>query len=78
MRFQSIIEISNLGTGSLAESTGLKVGDVIVSINGKKAIDLKLRYMAHLLKRKPGIKINLAVIINGVKLIYLFFLKSLL
>ena len=40
LRFQSIIEISNLRKGSPAALVGLKVGDVIISINGKRVDDI--------------------------------------
>ena len=78
LRFQSIIEISNLRKGSPAALVGLKVGNVIISINGKGVDDIKLQHMTHLFQKKPGTKIKLAIKRNGVKLIYRFVLKTLL
>jgi hypothetical protein len=77
LRFQSIIEISNLRMGSPAALAGLKVGDVIVSINNKNVGDIKLQHMIQLFQQKPGTKIKLVVKRDGLKLIYRFVLKSL-
>jgi C-terminal processing protease CtpA/Prc len=56
----------------------LKVGDVIISINGKRLDDIKLQDMTQLFQKKPGNKIKLAMKRNEVKLIYRFVLKTLL
>jgi C-terminal processing protease CtpA/Prc len=56
----------------------LKVGDVIISINGKRLDDIKLQDMTQLFQKKLGNKIKLAMKRNEVKLIYRFVLKTLL
>src|SRR6266850_3314749 len=63
---QSGITISNVVAGSPAEKSGLKVGDTIVSVDGrpvKNGDDL----VSDIASRKPGAKVALGVIRNGKK-----------
>ena len=58
------ILIAQVMKGSPADKAGLKVGDIIVAVNGKpisEVRDLQFRIM----KTKPGTKVTLTVIRNG-------------
>jgi serine protease Do len=60
------VTISNVVAGSPAEQAGLKVGDTIVSVDGKSiknGDDLVL----DIASRKPGAKVNLGLVRNGKK-----------
>lgn len=77
LRFRPIIEIIHLRSESPAAQTGLKNGDVITSVNGKSVGVINLQKIMHQFQRKPGVKIRLGILRNGVKLKYRFVLKSL-
>jgi serine protease Do len=60
------VTISNVVAGSPAEQAGLKVGDTIISVDGKSiknGDDLVL----DIASRKPGTKVNLGLVRNGKK-----------
>ena len=60
------VTISNVVAGSPAEQAGLKIGDTVVSVDGK---DMKSgdELVADIASRKPGSKINLGFYRNGKK-----------
>ncbi|GAB6066193.1 DegQ family serine endoprotease [Aquifex pyrophilus] len=59
--------VSQVVKGSPAEKAGLKVGDVIVAVNGKKIRDARdLQFT--IMKIRPGTEITITVIRNGKKI----------
>jgi len=60
------VTISDVVAGSPAEQAGLKVGDTIVSVDGKP-IKNGDELVADIAARKPGAKVNLGFIRNGKK-----------
>jgi len=78
LRFRPIIEIANLRVNSPAALAGLKEGDVITSVNGKRVGDIDLQEIMHQFQKKPGAKIKLGILRAGVRLNYKFVLKALL
>jgi serine protease Do len=63
---QSGITISSVVSGSPADRAGLKVGDTIVSVDGK-SIKNGDELVGDIASRKPGAKINLGYVRNGKK-----------
>jgi serine protease Do len=63
---QSGITVSNVVVGSPADRAGLKVGDTIVSVDGKP-IKNGDELVADIASRKPGQKVNLGYIRNSQK-----------
>ena len=63
---QSGITVSSVVAGSPADRAGLKVGDTIVSVDGK-SIKNGDELVADIASRKPGQKVNLGYIRNGQK-----------
>ena len=76
--FRPVIEIANLRVGSPADSAGLKLGDIDTIVNGTKVGDIDLQEIMYLFQKKPGSKIKLGVLRNGIKHNYKFTLKTLL
>jgi serine protease Do len=60
------VTISNVVAGSPAEQAGLRVGDTIVSIDGKN-IKTGDELVADIASRKPGSKVDVGLIRNGKK-----------
>ena len=60
------VTISNVVAGSPAEQAGLKIGDTIVSVDGK-SIKNGDELVADIASRKPGSKVNLGIVRNGKK-----------
>ena len=58
------VPISSVVPGSPADQSGLKVGDTITSVDGKK-VTKGSELVADIASRKPGSKVNLAFIRNG-------------
>lgn len=71
-------EVIRVGDQSPASEAGLQEGDVIISINGMLAEDLRLSQMNGLLNSVPGRKIVLEVNRNNIKQKIVFRLKSML
>jgi predicted metalloprotease with PDZ domain len=57
-------EISEVASGSIAEQSGLRVGDVINAIDGK-AVRTPMELQVELSNRAPGAKIRLGVLVRG-------------
>ena len=60
------VTVSNVIPGTPADQAGLKVGDTIVSVDGKPVKDGD-ELVADIASRKPGSKVNLGVVRNGKK-----------
>ncbi len=60
------VTISAVTAGSPAEQAGLKVGDTIVSVDGK-AVKNGDELVSDIASRKPGTKVNLGFVRNGKK-----------
>jgi serine protease Do len=58
------VPISSVVAGSPADQAGLKVGDTITSVDGKK-VTKGTELVADIASRKPGSKVNLGFIRNG-------------
>lgn len=71
-------EIAEIRKGSPAEEAGLKVGDVMVYVNGKDVYGETLQEVSQMLNEKPGKKIRIVVDRNGIELRFAFELRELL
>jgi serine protease Do len=60
------VTISNVVAGSPAEQAGLKVGDTIISVDGREVKNGD-ELVSDIAGRKPGAKVNLGLIRNGKK-----------
>jgi serine protease Do len=60
------VTVSAVTAGSPAEQAGLKVGDTIVSVDGKPVKNGD-ELVADIASRKPGTKVNLGLVRNGKK-----------
>jgi len=58
------VTVSSVVPGSPADTAGLKVGDTITSVDGKK-VSKGSELVADIASRKPGSKVNLAFLRNG-------------
>jgi len=58
------VPISSVVAGSPADQAGLKVGDTITSVDGKK-VSKGTELVADIASRKPGSKVNLGFLRNG-------------
>lgn len=78
LAYKPRFEIAHLRDKSPAKIAGLKVGDVLMEINGRPAYDYKLYEIIKILSAKENKKIKLLVDRDGQHLKYEFNLKSLL
>ena len=69
-------EISDVRKETAAEKAGLLVGDLIVSINGVDVEDYDLSGVAGLFNSKPGKKMRVTILRNGVRIRKEFRLES--
>lgn len=69
-------EISDVRTNTTAAAAGLKVGDVIVSVNGVSVADYELSYVNNFFNSKPGRKIKVEILRNGEKMKKEFLLEN--
>jgi serine protease Do len=58
------VTVSSVVAGSPADQAGLKVGDTIISVDGKK-VSKGSELVADIASRKPGSKVNLSFLRNG-------------
>lgn len=73
-----IFSIASIRKNSPAEASGLKVGDMILKINGVDAYKFTLQAINDLLKSEEGKVLNFDIDRNGNKLNFKFQLKSIL
>ena len=73
-----VFKIANIRKNSAAEIAGLKKGDIIVEINGSKAINFNLQEINELLKSEEGKRISMKINRNDRDIEYSFVLKSIL
>ena len=73
-----VFKIANIRKNSAAEIAGLKKGDIIVEINGSKAINFNLQEINELLKSEDGKRISMKINRNDIDIEYSFVLKSIL
>jgi len=78
LRFRPIIEIANLRVNSPVSLAGLKEGDIITEVNGKRDGDIDLQEIMHQFQKNPRAKIKLGIMRGDVKFKYKFILKALL
>ncbi|GAA4277644.1 pepsin/retropepsin-like aspartic protease family protein [Aquimarina mytili] len=69
-------EISDIRPDSPADISGLRPGDVIIEVNGKKAYNYKLSELNDLFYSEEGKKIRIKVNRLGVEIKYEFYLKK--
>ncbi|GAA4271101.1 aspartyl protease family protein [Aquimarina gracilis] len=69
-------EISDVRPGSPADEVGLKKGDIILEVNGKKAYNYKLSQLNDLFYFEEGKRIKIKVNRLGVELKFTFYLKK--
>ncbi|WP_275316649.1 aspartyl protease family protein [Tenacibaculum bernardetii] len=74
--FKSKYKIDRVVKGSPAERVGLLRGDVIKSINGKKAYEFELSEILHIFQTKPNRKIKMKIERLGVNLNFEFRLEK--
>jgi len=68
--------IARLRRESPAEKAGLRVGDILVSINSRSAYKMDIEEIAKLFASKEGKRIKMKVKRNGTELTFLFHLKK--
>lgn len=61
------IEVTNVNDNSPAEKAGIKVGDILLEINGQKIEDLD-EFIQRIGDTTPGTKVNLTLLRDGSKL----------
>lgn len=71
------IIVSGIRQGSPAHSAGLKEGDIILAVNGKRIYRYKLQEIMHMLNEKNGRKVRVLVERYNNDLLFSFILKPL-
>ncbi|NOS92702.1 MAG: PDZ domain-containing protein [Cyclobacteriaceae bacterium] len=69
-------EISDVRANTTAEKAGLLVGDKILQVNGLSVEDYELSYVNNFFNSKPGRKIRVEIMRNGVKMKKEFLLEN--
>ncbi len=69
-------EISDVRANTTAEKAGLKIGDKILEVNGVRVEDYELSYVNNFFNSKPGRKIRVEIIRDGVKMKKEFLLEN--
>jgi len=77
-KLKPIFEIYAIREKSPADLVGLKVGDIIYSINGKKAFDYSIQKITNLFQSEEGKTIKIEIERNGVKMDFKFKLQKIL
>lgn len=72
------IEIAEIRDLSPAHQVGLKIGDILLSVNGKKTHLYSLQEISEMINDKPGKRIKLMVDRKGRELVFAFQLKKIL
>lgn len=75
-QLKPVFEIANVRKYSAAEKSGLKKGDIIISINGNKPYKYTLQQINNLLKSEEDVWINLEIERNSVLLKFRFRLED--
>ncbi len=70
------IIVSGIRAGSPAEEAGLKEGDVILAVNGKRVHDYKLQEILQMLNQKEGKKVRVQIERYSKDLLFTFVLKD--
>ncbi len=64
----NVFEVTGVRQGSVAFNSDLRVGDEIVTMNGVQLALMDLNYVLAILNRKPGKRIRLEILREGVRL----------
>ena len=72
MKLKPAYKIVELRQSSNAYLSGLRVGDVLININGKQAYDYKLPEINRIFHGKTGKPIRLRIERNGVNMLFKF------
>ncbi len=78
LTYKPSYKISVIRHGSPAHLAGLRVGDIILEINGRAAYSMKMEEVNHIFSQKADKRIRMLVDRNGQHLNYEFILKSML
>jgi len=78
LAYKPSFQISFIREGSSAKNAGLKVGDILLEINGKTAFNYSLEEIIYFLSGKNNKKIRLRIDRDGKHIVYTFLLKDLL
>ena len=78
LTYKPSYKISVIRNGSPAHLAGLRVGDIILEVNGKAAYSMKMEEVNHIFSQKADKRIRLLVDRKGQHLNYEFLLKSML
>lgn len=76
--FKPIYRISQVRVNSPAEEAGIKVGDIVVKVNGKYAYEFDLHEIIERFQRREGSLVKIEVNRNGEPLEFQFKLKNIL
>ena len=71
------IVVSSIRAGSPAEQAGLREGDVILSVNGKRVHDYKLQEILEMMNQRKGKRVRVLIERYNKDILYSFVLKDL-
>ncbi|WP_130734422.1 PDZ domain-containing protein [Flavobacterium sp. J27] len=77
-KLKPVFEIYDVREKSPADIAGLKVGDIIYSINGRKAFDYTIQKMSDLFQSEEGKLIKMEIERKGVRMQFKFILQKIL
>ena len=78
LTYKPSYKVSLIRTGSPAHYAGLRVGDILLEINGREAYNLEMQDIIYTLSQKEDKKIKVLIDRNGQHLRFEFYLRSLL